>query len=121
VLVVLNLTGQQIDQLLETQWINAGSLLQVSRGFSYRWSASAAPGGRIAPGDILLNGVPLQPDSTYRVTVNDFLADGGDGYAVLRQGTNRLVGEADVDVLERYLDSPVPRTVPEGGRVERLP
>ncbi len=120
VLVTVSLTGQQIDQLLETQWINAGSLLQVSRGFTYRWSASAPPGQRIAPGDLRLNGVPLQPDATYRVTVNDFLVGGGDGYAVLQQSTDRRVGEGDVEVLERYLTAG-PREVPAGGRVERLP
>lgn len=121
VLVTLSLTGRQIDQVLETQWMNAGTLLQVSRGFSYRWSASAPPGERIAPGDLRLNGVPLQPDAVYRVTVNDFLVGGGDGYALLQQGTDRVVGEGDIDVLEQYLSAPTPREAPAGGRVERLP
>jgi 5'-nucleotidase len=121
VLVTLNLTGRQIHQLLESQWLNAGSLLQVSRGFSYRWSASAMPGQRIVPADIRLNGAPLQEDAVYRVTVNDFLAGGGDGYAVLQAGTDRLTGDFDVDVLERYLDTGVRQATPAGGRVQLLP
>lgn len=121
VLVTLSLTGLQIEQLLEAQWFNAGSLLQVSRGFSYRWSASVMPGDRIAPADIRLNGTSLQPNGVYRVTVNDFLVGGGDGYTVLQQGTDPLTGDIDVDVLERYLGSSVSRVAPAGGRVERLP
>ncbi|HXC59045.1 MAG TPA: bifunctional metallophosphatase/5'-nucleotidase [Steroidobacteraceae bacterium] len=121
VLVTLNLTGRQIHQLLEAQWLNAGSLLQVSRGFSYSWSASAKPGQRIAPADIRLNGAPLQQDAVYRVTVNDFLAGGGDGYTALQAGTDRLTGDFDVDVLERYLNTGVRQATPAGGRVQLLP
>jgi 5'-nucleotidase len=44
------------------------------------------------------------------VTVNSFLADGGDNFAVLKQGTNRLGGAVDTDALEAYFvaNSPVP-------------
>ena len=121
VLVTVSLTGRQIDQLLETQWTHAGSLLQVSNGFSYRWSASAMPGERVAMGDIRLHGVPLQPDAVYRVTLNDFLVNGGDGYTVLQDSTERLTGDIDVDMLERYLVAHVVRSTPAGGRIERVP
>ena len=39
---------------------------------------------------------------TYRVTVNSFLADGGDRFFVLREGTNRVGSLVDTDALERY-------------------
>jgi 5'-nucleotidase len=42
------------------------------------------------------------------VTVNIFLADGGDNFPVLVQGTNRLGGAVDTDSFEAYLQSKEP-------------
>jgi 5'-nucleotidase len=121
ILVTLTLTGAQIHTLLEQQWQGAGSLLQVSEGFSYTWQASAPAGQRVDFARIRLDGRPLDPAATYRVTVNDFLAGGGDGYTVLRQGAAPLNGALDVDLLERLLAEHSPLALPAGGRVTRLP
>jgi 5'-nucleotidase len=121
VLVTLTLTGAQIHALLEQQWQGAGSLLQVSEGFSYTWQASAPAGRRVDFARIRLDGQPLDPAATYRVTLTDFLAGGGDGYTVLRQGTDPLTGPLDVDLLERLLAERSPLAPPVGGRVTRLP
>ncbi len=120
-LVTLTLTGSEIDALLEKQWQEAGSLLQVSASLNYRWSATLPPGQRVAPGDILLDGKPIAPDGLYRVTVSDFLADGGDGYTVLKQGRDRMVGPADVDALESYLQAHSPIAPPATARITKLP
>jgi 5'-nucleotidase len=119
--VTVTLTGSEIDAALEKQWQGAGSLLQVSANFSYRWSASAAPGGRVAPGDILLDGRPITPDGFYRVTLSDFLADGGDGYTIFRQGRDRTVGPSDVEALESYLLARSPLAPPTAARITKLP
>ena len=50
----------------------------------------------------MLNGVPLDPATSYRVTVNNFLATGGDGFSSLTQGTDQLGGAVDLDALEQY-------------------
>jgi 5'-nucleotidase len=50
-----------------------------------------------------LDGRPIELDDTYRVTVNNFLAEGGDGFRVLREGTDRADGPADIDALIAYL------------------
>ena len=107
-LVTMTLTGTQIDTLLETQWV-VNRVLQVSNGFTYNWSISASVGNKVDIASIMINGVPINPSQSYRVTVNSFLADGGDGFAVLVQGTNRLGGEVDTDALEKYFaaNSPV--------------
>jgi 5'-nucleotidase len=113
-LVTMTLSGTQIDQLLEQQFDNptAGQnrILQVSNGFSYSWSASAATGSKVDPSSIRLNGVPVDPNGAYRITVNSFLAEGGDNFTVLTQGTNRLGGAVDLDALVDYFgaNSPVP-------------
>jgi 5'-nucleotidase len=119
--VTLTLTGDEIDTLLETQWQGAGSKLQASAGLQYRWSDGAAAGSKIAPGDILLDGRPLSPAGLYRVTVNSFMADGGDGYAVLKNGRDRVPGVLDVEALERYLGSQSPVSPPPPGRIVKLP
>ena len=112
-LVTMTLTAAQIDTLLEQQWLGQTSarILQVSDGFTYTWDAAQPDGDKINPGSIEINGVPLlDPTATFRVTVNSFLADGGDNFSVLTEGTDRLGGEVDLDALVTYFDlnSPVP-------------
>ena len=105
-LVTMSLTGAQIRTLLETQFPGcngqtARRVLQVSTGFTYGYTEAAACNAKV--GSITLNGSNVDPAATYRVTVNSFLADGGDGFAVLGQGTQRLGGAVDVDAFEAYL------------------
>jgi len=113
-LVTMTLTGAQIDTLLEQQFDNPGvgsnRILQPSQGFTYEWSLSAPTGDKVDPASIEIGGVPIDPGAEYRVTVNSFLADGGDNFAVLPEGTNRLGGDLDSDALEAYFaaNSPVP-------------
>jgi 5'-nucleotidase len=124
-LVTMTLTGQQIDTLLEQQWStqpNPGNkLLQVSEGFTYAYSQSAPAGDKVDIASIMLNGQPIDPNASYRVTVNSFLADGGDGFAILREGTNRLGGAVDTDALEAYFVTNSPLTPDPVARVTILP
>jgi 5'-nucleotidase len=120
-LVTLTLTGAQIDQLLEQQWINQPfpRILQVSNGFTYSWSASAPVGSRVS--NIAINGTPIDPAASYRVTVNSFLADGGDNFSVLPQGTNRIGGVVDTDALEVYFRANSPVAPGPQNRITQLP
>jgi 5'-nucleotidase len=112
-LVTMTLTGAQIDALLEQQFDNpspgSNRILQVSAGFEYEWSASAPTGSKVDMASIKINGVPVGAATEYRVTVNSFMADGGDNFSVLPLGTNRLGGEVDLDALVTYFgaNSPV--------------
>jgi 5'-nucleotidase len=100
-LVTMTLNGAQIDELLERQFTGGIGILQVSEGFAYVRSASAPNGSKVS--DITLNGFPISPVTNYRVTVNSFLADGGDNYGILTQGTDRVPGNVDTDAFENYL------------------
>ena len=110
-LVTLTLTGAQLKQLLEQQWSSSSTaarperarMLQPSRGFSYTWSANASHRERVVSDSMQLDGRSIDFAQTYRVTVNNFLADGGDGFRVLREGTDRVSGPLDVDALIGYL------------------
>ncbi|MGQ8111305.1 5'-nucleotidase C-terminal domain-containing protein, partial [Acinetobacter baumannii] len=62
--------------------------------------------------NIMVAGSPLVDTKVYRVTVNSFLADGGDNFTVLKEGQNRVGGGQDIDALENYVaqnskDSPL--------------
>ena len=114
ILQTLSLTGAQIDVMLEQQFCGVNSpfapmpgffkVLLPSAGLAYTWdnAVASAPGnaacatdpmlGAVNPASVTLNGVPLDLNATYRVTVNNFLADGGDGFFVLRDGTDRVGG-----------------------------
>lgn len=126
-LVTLTLSGAQIHIMLEEQFTGCNAtnapaawqypagdtvgqtfnrILQVSAGFSYSWSASGPACDKVDLASIAINGVTVDPNASYRITVNNFLADGGDKIYVLAQGTNRLGGAQDVDAFEAWLNNP---------------
>ena len=119
----MTLTGAQIDALLEQQWVGQSfpRILQVSQGFTYSWSASAPDGSRVDPTSIRIGGVPIALGASYRVTVNSFLAGGGDNFSVLVDGTNRLGGEIDLDALVTYFGSNSPVFPGPQDRITELP
>ncbi len=103
-LMTITMTGAQIKAALEQQFNNPAlgqnRILQVSNGFTYSWSLSAPVGSKVS--NMMLNGVAINDTSAYRVTVNNFLADGGDNFAAFKDGTDRLGGAVDTDALEKY-------------------
>ncbi len=113
-LVTLSLTGAQIRGVLEQQWLDPKRprILQVSRGFNYAWDGSKGDGERVIADSITLNGARLDPSARYRVTVNNYLAQGGDGFTVLKDGTASQVGGYDVDALFDYFKANSPIAPP---------
>ena len=126
-LVTMTLTAQQIKTVLEQQFSGclgqtANRVMQVSNGFAYTWNSANGCGSRIAsvsftPTDvsvvppratgpteaIVVNGVVQNPGKTYRVTVNNFMATGGDGFTTFIGGLNQQGGAQDIDALVAYL------------------
>ena len=104
-LVTLTLTGAQVVQVLEQQWLSQPRprILQVSRGFGYIWDNAKANGQRVVPGSVMLDGKALDTAANYRVTVNSFLADGGDNFPVFKQGREKKTGAMDVDAFEQFI------------------
>jgi 5'-nucleotidase len=121
-LVVMSLTGSQVKELLEQQFsgVNAARprILQPSAGFTYAWDNAAAAGSKVS--DMRLNGNLISPTQSYRVTVNSFLAEGGDGFAVLTQGTSRLGGAQDIDALIAFFAANRPYAAVSTARITRL-
>jgi 5'-nucleotidase len=109
-LVVKTMTGAQIKALLEQQFDNPSAgqrrILQVSAGLTYTYDTTQPAGSRV--GAIQLGGTPVDPAASYRVTMNSFLATGGDGFTVFNQGTDQLGGDVDIDALEGYIGAHSP-------------
>ncbi|MBS0529095.1 MAG: bifunctional metallophosphatase/5'-nucleotidase [Proteobacteria bacterium] len=121
-LVTLTLTGAQIKNALEQQWLDPSRprILQVSKGFSYAWDGTKPFGGRVIAERLSLNGQPLDPAATYRVTVNNFLAVGGDGFTAFKQGTAAQYGVYDVDALFAYVKANSPVAPGQPNRISRI-
>ncbi len=121
-LVTLTLTGMQIKNMLEQQWLDPKRprVLQVSKGFSYAWDNAKPYGDRIIADRMSLNGQRIDPATSYRMTVNNFLAVGGDGFTVLKEGSAQQFGVYDVDALYVYFQANGPLSPGQPDRIIRL-
>lgn len=120
-LVRMNLSGAQIVQLLNRQWQGQAfpRILKTS-GLTYLWDNARPVGDRIVEVRDA-NGSLLNPAASYSVTVNSFLAAGGDNFSVLNAGTQRVVGPVDLDALVTYiLARPQPFSAAVEGRIQRI-
>jgi 5'-nucleotidase len=120
-LVKMDLTGEQIYALLNQQWQPQANgtvtvrILQIS-GLSYTYVDANPVGQKVK--EVRFNNQPIDRAATYSVTVNSFLAEGGDAFTVLRQGRNRVGGPLDLDALIQYIQKlPQPFTVGSEGRI----
>lgn len=120
--VAMTLTGAQLKELLEQQFASGKNtaeqpaMLLPSRGFFFSYDTRRAAGDRIVA--MRLDGEPIDPKRDYRIAVGSFLATGGDGFTVLKQGRNVVDLGLDLDSTEAYLKTN-PK-VPELGRIKAL-
>jgi 5'-nucleotidase len=140
-LVTMTLTGAQILEMLKSQWCGQdfARVLLPSAGVHYTFDQSVATsllpataGGAPVPcagapnpvSGLTIGGTAVDPAESYRITVNSFLADGGDRFPVLREGTDRLGGAVDTDALEDYIApslSGAPIAPPALDRIDVVP
>jgi 5'-nucleotidase len=113
-LVTKSYTGAQLKAVLEQQFRTTDgtgrvtSLLIPSAGFRFRYDPSRSDGNRITRME--LDGKPIEAGTSYRVTVNNFLSSGGDGFTGFAVGTDAVDGGLDLDAMEAWLSKgqPVP-------------
>jgi 5'-nucleotidase len=102
-LVTKTMTGDMMRRLLQQQFPGCGGqttqrILQISSTFRYEQSPAATTcEGRI--GRMFVAGVEVTPTASFRVTMNNFLATGGDGFTVFNEGADALGGAQDIDAL----------------------
>jgi 5'-nucleotidase len=123
-LVVKTCTGQQIYDVLNQQFNNpaAGSnrIMLPSANVHYQWTTAGGP--KVVDGSVSFDGGTTFIDKAagYRVSMNNFMADGGDGYSVFRSCTDALGGEVDLDAFARYLGAHSPLAPPALNRIEKV-
>jgi 5'-nucleotidase len=119
-LVTMTLTAQDIKDVLEQQFAGcrgqlptATRLMIPSAGFHYRWDGAKACDQRIHSVTLTRDGRTetlvdaggkvLEPAREYRVTVNSFMASGGDSLSTFLKGKAPLGGALDLDALVDYM------------------
>jgi 2',3'-cyclic-nucleotide 2'-phosphodiesterase (5'-nucleotidase family) len=124
-LVTMDMTGQQVIDVLEQQAVlnRPGGrnilILGISNGLTFDYQASAPFGARVS--NEKLNGVAIDPAAIYKVTVNNFLADGGDAFTVFTQGVNRVGGGDDLAAFTTYLGVASPVAPASIDRINEIP
>jgi 5'-nucleotidase len=125
VLVRMTLSGREIKELLEQQWMDHARpswrpepyILQVS-GLRFTWDATRPAGERIV--EVTRGGAPLAMEASFLVAVPRFLAGGGDRFTAFAVGRDRAEGPLDVEALAAHLASlPQPVVVEVDGRITR--
>ncbi|MFC7359397.1 bifunctional metallophosphatase/5'-nucleotidase [Nocardioides astragali] len=110
-LVNMKLTGAQIKTVLEQQWQrdDKGAVpsrpflrLGTSTGFFSTYDPTRPEGNRIT--GMWLNGKAIEAGTSYSVTVNSFLASGGDNFREFAKGTARRdTGKVDLQAMVDYM------------------
>lgn len=117
-LVTMDLTGAQIKKLFEQQWGSKERILKIS-GLKVTFDSSKPAGQRMVSIKTT-DGNDLVDTQVYSVTVNNFMADGGDELAVLKEGTNRVVDVVDLEALVNYIEKYETVDPEIEGRITRL-
>jgi 5'-nucleotidase len=120
-LVTGTLTGVELKAVLE-EGFDANQPLQYlspSAGFTYSVDLTRPVGQRITA--MTLNGKPIDPAADYRITVNNFLAGGGDSFATFTKMRDKVVARpTDIEALEAWLQADPPRAAPRDDRVTAI-
>jgi 5'-nucleotidase len=134
-LVTLDLTGRQLYCMLEQGFqprdgaqntpLYPSSTVQYTvdtNGTTAALGADPCTGTRVVRGSLSIGGTSVVDTQTYRITVNNFLAGGGDGYTVLRDfGANAVTGPIDLDAFIAYLDVHRGLAAPTDDRIRTTP
>jgi 5'-nucleotidase len=74
----------------------------------------------VCDGSVMLNGAPLDKSASHRVTMNSFLATGGDNFTVFNLGTDQLGGDVDMDAMEAFFVSHSPVAPGPQNRIQQV-
>jgi len=119
-LVVKRMTGQQVKDLLEHQFANneRPRVLFPSERLNYDVDRRQVAGQRVQ--NIRIGQKPIDLSHDYHVTMNSFLASGGDGFWQFNQAPTVSGGELDVDAFSEYLRQNPMLKEPQTNRIRML-
>ena len=119
-LITQSLTGAELKAVLEQGLDDNGpeQALIPSAGLAFSFDRNRPGGNRITA--LTLDGQPIDPAATYRVTTNNFLAQGGDGFSLFAKQRKAVIGVVDLEALQSWLEAVPLRAVPSEVRVTEL-
>jgi 5'-nucleotidase len=95
----------------------AGRFPQVA-GMTYAFDPSQPAGSRIS--DVMVGGAPIDPGKLYGVVSNNYVRNGGDGYAMFVDAENAYDFGPDLaDVTAEFMAANAPYTPYTDGRITR--
>ena len=113
-IVSVDLTGEQLREVLEDAAGRAGRLQIGGGSFAYRLTE---PSGRRVL-EATIAGQPIDPKRIYHVATIDYLLLGGDGHTWFGKGTNVIYGDVEVDVVAAYMTARSPLDPKVEGRIQ---
>ena len=101
--VKLALTGAEVREALEhgvAEVENTGGRFPHVSGLAFSFDAGRPKGGRVV--EVTVGDAPLEDDRTYTLATNDFLAKGGDRYAMF-EGAERRIAARDSSFMAAHV------------------
>lgn len=111
---VVEISGQSLLELIEYSCQLTYGLAQFS-GVKLKYNSKRPVGKRVI--DIHVNGKPLELSANYTIACSAFMANGGDGFTMLKNG--KLVKISDLKMIDhmlQYIRSKQKLNVPALGR-----
>lgn len=115
-LVTQTMSGAQLKAVLEQGFDSNGpeQVLAPSAGFTFHYDRRRPMGDRIVT--MALDGTPIDPAASYRVTTNSFLAGGGDTFTGFAAQRDAVIGISDLEATEAWVKALPARAVPTADR-----
>jgi 2',3'-cyclic-nucleotide 2'-phosphodiesterase (5'-nucleotidase family) len=115
-MVTVQLTGAQLRRALEHALNEEGLPVAHVSGLTVRYDPAAPRGSRVREMR-LADGRVLRDTDPVTLGTTEFVATGGDGFVMLREGTLHRTGIVDLDALVTHLQTlPQPMRAPAVGR-----
>jgi 2',3'-cyclic-nucleotide 2'-phosphodiesterase (5'-nucleotidase family) len=114
VLTALDLTGDQVMQILEKSVSGRPGNIVVS-GMTFTFDQTRPIGQRVTSATV--GGQSLVRTKVYRVETIDYLATGGDGQVTFQEGKNVVYGDPVIDVVAAYIKAHSPVNPAVEGRI----
>jgi 2',3'-cyclic-nucleotide 2'-phosphodiesterase (5'-nucleotidase family) len=89
-------------------------MLQVS-GIQIVYDLSKPEGAKVVSVEVA--GKPMEPQATYRVVTNEFLASGGNQFNIFKKGHNISAGPSQRDAIADYIRKNSPINVQARNRI----
>ncbi|MBC7544221.1 MAG: 5'-nucleotidase C-terminal domain-containing protein [Candidatus Sericytochromatia bacterium] len=109
-LVIVEAKGQTVLDILSVQRRVTDSKRHAIGNAGYTLDRTT---GKIS--DVVIDGQPFDPSRTYKIAVNDYMADGASGFTVLRALKRRNTTVLQRDALIAHIET-VKTMIPQIGR-----